>query len=147
MFSFKTHPSYSLWMNPECPLPSACSLARLNSRTNQISRPHQKQHQCRSVHRRSGPYLVQNLQNAWALENKTRLWNPCTKIWSRIWWRSKRPRILLYEWKTRLTRTMPHANTSNRTLRPAPIHKDRLHRQENCQKYDKAAFVSRQPIE
>jgi hypothetical protein len=105
MFSFKTHPSYSLWISPECPLHSACSLARLNSRTNQISRPHQK-HQCRSVRKHSGPYLVQNSQSTWALEIKTRLWNPCTKIWSRIWWRSKGPRILLCQWKTRLTRTM-----------------------------------------
>jgi len=63
-------------------------------------------HQCCSVRRHSGPYLVQNLQSVWALEKKTGLWNPCTKIWSRIWWRRKRPRILLFQWKTSLTRTM-----------------------------------------
>jgi hypothetical protein len=53
----------------------------------------------------SGLYLVQNSQSAWALEIKTRLWNTCTKIRRRVWRRSKRPRILLYQWKTRLTRT------------------------------------------
>jgi hypothetical protein len=40
----------------------------------------------------------------------------------------------------------PHASTGNRTLRPAPIHEERLHRQENCQIYNKAAFASRQRI-
>jgi len=106
--------------------------------------PHQQQHQCRSARRRSGPHLVQNSQSAWASEIKTRIWNLCTKIWSRIWWRSKRPHILLYQRTTRLTRTMKKIHLLVLAIgrfSSSPINKDRLHREENCQKYDKAAFM------